>query len=435
MQEIQAHRQEYNALIFVGSGCVFRRTHLEKIGFIPTGSITEDLATSLLLQNEGYIGRFTNDTFAQGLSAESFSDYVRQRSRWAQGNIDIMKKWNPWKMKNLTFIQKTIISDGVMYWLYGIEKMIFILAPIIFILLGIPIMITNPINLVLFWLPSFYINHLIMRVFYHNSRTSGWSHIYETATAPHLAVAALRAILFKKERGFKVTPKGQTHDKTVFAQSIAKPHLILLALSILSLGIVVFKMITLTDIPTIIVYVLNGVWLLYNLYAIIASVAICYEKPRVRKYDRLAVEADISITIDGIGGYTGKINNISEGGCNISPQGLKSPLDFVGKQMVLQIEGMEIEGKILNYIERKNAFAVQFNVIQKETYIKLVQFIFSNRTTGFGSLKQRHALAALIEQFLEGRWVKRVKKVYWKKNKEKRVFISSRMKKTQKRKN
>lgn len=95
MWEIQGRRQEYNALLFVGSGCVFRRTHLEKIGFIPTGTITEDMATSLLLHNEGYTGRFTGETFAQGLSAESFADFATQRTRWTQGNIDVFKKWNP----------------------------------------------------------------------------------------------------------------------------------------------------------------------------------------------------------------------------------------------------------------------------------------------------------------------------------------------------
>jgi len=428
MREIQAHRQEYNALVFVGSGGVFRRKHLEKIGFIPTGNITEDLATSLLLQKEGYKSRFTNETYAQGLSAETFSDYIRQRTRWAQGNIDIIKKWNPWRMKTLSFIQKAIITDGVLYWLYGIEKMIFILAPMVFVLLGIPIMVTDPIYLLLFWLPSFHINFLIMKVFYHKARTSGWSHVYETATAPHMAVAALRAIFFNKERRFKVTPKGHTHSRAQFVLTTVKPHLMLLGFSILALAVVIFKVTTATTISTIIIYVLNGGWLLYNLYAIIASIIICFEKPRVRKHDRIMMDMDIPIIIDGLSGYTGKLNNVSEGGCNISPKDLPAPKDFIGKKITLQIEDVDLDGTILSYISGKNAFAVQFDDVSKETYAKLVRFIFSSKTAGFGTLKERHALAAIVTQFFENIWGNFMKRLYRRRTHRKNIVKSSRKK-------
>ncbi len=425
MQEIQAHRQEYNALIFVGSGCVFRRTHLEKIGFIPTGSITEDLATSLLLQREGFKGRFTKNTFALGLSAESFTDYIKQRTRWAQGNIEILKKWNPWKMKTLSFMQKVIISDGILYWFYGVEKMIFILAPMVYILLGIPIMLTNPINLLFFWLPSFYINRLIVSAFSHASRTSGWTHIYETASAPHLAVAALRALLFNKEKRFIVTPKGHTQSRSEFALSVAKPHLILFVLSLLSLGVVVFKVATAANISSIIIYVLNGAWILYNFFAIIASLIICFEKPRIRKYDRLTMDIDIPIIIDGQSGFTGKLNNMSEGGCSISPDNLPNPKDFIGSEILLLTGEVIITGTILNYSSRKKAFAVEFDDISESNYAKFVKFVFSNQTTGFGSLKERHPFTAVVSKFLRGILVTMIRRVRNKKRRNKALILTS----------
>ena len=428
MQEIQAHRQEYNALLFVGSGCVFRRTHLEKIGFIPTGTITEDMATSLLLQNEGYKGRLTNRTFAQGLSAESFVDYAHQRTRWAQGNIDVFKKWNPWKMKNLTFAQKAIITDGVSYWLFGLQKMVYILSPMVFILLGIPIMITNPIYLLVFWLPAFIINNLVMKVFSHRFRTSGWSHIYETAIAPHLAVAALRALIFSKKRKFEVTPKGQEHEDTSFTLSVAKPHLILLGLSFLSLGIVAFKIVTATNVSTIIVFALNGVWVIYNLFAIIASIALCLEKPRVRKYDRLTMSIDIPIALDNQNGFSGRLNNVSEGGCNISPKNVVDPDTFVDKKIALHITGDILEGTILRYIPGKNAYAVKFDDMTKDTYARLVKFIFSSQNTGFGDLKDRRVLHALVSQFFENIRVRMIKKAYHRRNRNKIPVKSSRSK-------
>lgn len=321
-------------------------------------------------------------------------------------------------MKNLSFAQKVIVTDGVSFWLFGVQKMIYILAPMVFILLGIPIMVTFPIYLLVFWLPSFVINDLIMKVFSHRFRTSGWSHIYETALAPHLSVAALRASLFKKDRAFKVTPKGQAHSDASFTLSVAKPHLILLGLSLLSLGVVIFKVSTTANISTIIVYVLNGVWIIYNLFAIIASILICLEKPRVRRYDRIIMNIDIPISLNHQNGYIGKLNNVSEGGCNISPKDLINPIDFVEKKIVLDIAGTHILGTILRYIPGKKAFAVQFDEMSKEVYAKLVKFIFSSDTVGFGELKDRSVVKAFVLQLFENIHVKILKFAYQKKNKK-----------------
>ena len=223
MEEIQAQRQEFNALLFVGSGCLFRRTHLEEIGFIPTGTITEDMATSLLLQEKGYRGVLVTDTFAQGLSAESFSDHVSQRSRWCQGNLQVLKMWNPWKMKGLTFFQKQIITDGVLYWLFGLKKIIFTLAPIFFVLSGIPIFKANLAVMVTLWLPAFLASNFVMRVFSHRNRSWSWAHIYEMSLAPYLALAAVLEFLSFGDKKFAVTPKGLKHDKTQFSFRIAVP--------------------------------------------------------------------------------------------------------------------------------------------------------------------------------------------------------------------
>ena len=425
MQEIQAHRQEYNALLFVGSGCVFRRTHLESIGFIPTGTITEDMATSLLLQNAGYRGVLTNDTYAQGLSAESFDDYISQRTRWCQGNIEVFKKWNPWKMKNLTFAQKVIITDGVSFWLFGIQKLVYIICPLFFVITGIPIMVTFAAYLLLFWLPSFVVNDLTMKLFSHRKRTALWSHIYETAVSPFLAVAALRAIILKKKRIFKVTPKGYNHTKTTFSGESAKPHFVLLGLSILALSIALYNIIITNDVSTILVYTLNGFWILYNLVAIVASIGLCFEKPRMRKYDRVVMGINLPITLDGEGSYSGNLRNLSEGGCNIAPQNVDHPVRYIDKKITVDIGEVKVTGTVLRYIPGKKSYAVKFDDISKDDYAKLVKFIFSHGTVGFGEFRHKFVIKAFFLKMINDIWVSILKRRYRRKNKDNLMVVQS----------
>ena len=84
-QVIQPGRDRYNSAFFCGSGGLFRRSSLEKIGGFITKSATEDIHTSIRLHASGFTSIYVNERLAAGLSAEGFKSYLKQRSRWAQG--------------------------------------------------------------------------------------------------------------------------------------------------------------------------------------------------------------------------------------------------------------------------------------------------------------------------------------------------------------
>jgi len=50
MRTMMEKRAVFNAVLHVGSNAIFRRTAIDDIGGIPTGSITEDMATGMLIQ-------------------------------------------------------------------------------------------------------------------------------------------------------------------------------------------------------------------------------------------------------------------------------------------------------------------------------------------------------------------------------------------------
>ena len=178
-------------------------------------------------------------------------------------------------------MQRLIYLDGVLYWFFGFQKIIYNIGPILFLLTGIPVFYADVFTMLLFFVPTYYISSLIFTLFNHKSRTYVWAHIYETALAPYLAFSALNELFFSKKVKFSVTPKGGAPNKNSFVVRIAIPHLILAAVSVVALGIGIQKM--LTDVNYMIpIYLVNLFWLLYNLMAVLISIFVCFEKQRLR---------------------------------------------------------------------------------------------------------------------------------------------------------
>lgn len=80
-------RDAWGVAFCCGAGSIVRRTALEEVGGIPTGSITEDLLTSLVLLRGGFRTRYLNERLAVGLAPENMNAYVVQRRRWCRGAI------------------------------------------------------------------------------------------------------------------------------------------------------------------------------------------------------------------------------------------------------------------------------------------------------------------------------------------------------------
>ena len=86
---VQLARNRNNAAIYGGSNTVLSRKALMDAGGFYTGSITEDLATGLLIQAAGYKGYAVSEVHASGLSPEDLTSLFKQRERWARGCIPV----------------------------------------------------------------------------------------------------------------------------------------------------------------------------------------------------------------------------------------------------------------------------------------------------------------------------------------------------------
>ncbi|MCA5012286.1 MULTISPECIES: glycosyltransferase [unclassified Enterococcus] len=282
MRSLEEGKDRFNAVLYVGSNALFQREALESIGGFTTGVITEDMATGLLLQNNGWQGVFVNETLASGLSPETLGDYVKQRDRWGRGNVQVIKKYTLQKLKNLSFIQKWFYLDGVMYWYSGMYKLIYLMSPFLYLVFDIASLKTTLTQLIVFWLPAFLSGSLMYKTVARKKYNSFISNIYELVTAPQVSWAVWKETLFspKKNKKFHVTIKGVQGSKGYFDWRNCKMQILLLCINLFTLFYYIFHL-DFQHLQWQSILSINLYWLIYNIVSLVVAVSVAYERPRL----------------------------------------------------------------------------------------------------------------------------------------------------------
>ena len=315
MRNIEEARASINAVLHVGTNAVFNRQYVLNIGGYPTCSITEDMAVGMLLQANGHDSVFINEELVLGLSATTFSELVKQRDRWCRGNLQVIKKFNIFFNKGLTLSQKIAYFDGVIYWLSSIQKLIYILSPIIYLLTSNLIIDTPVANLLTMFIPFLLGQLLIFKILSPKTRSLKWSHYYEIAMAPHISLSVLKELLALKIN-FNVTSKDITSNKKYFQFKIAVPHILIAITTVISW---ITGTLSLTgEKGNLYAYIINISWSFYNLIGIITSLKVAYQKPIYRKSERIKISETIKTkVIFNTKSLNGKLYDISESGLGI----------------------------------------------------------------------------------------------------------------------
>jgi cellulose synthase (UDP-forming) len=315
MRTLQGGKSRFNAVMYVGSNTVFRRSALESVGGFAVGVITEDLATGMLVQAAHYRTEFVPEIIAAGLAPENLADMLKQRDRWCRGNIQTARKWNVLTLPGLTPMQRWLYSDAIVYWYFGVFKLIYILAPLLFLLFGVTALHTSILALLVFWVPSYLGVMLCFVIVVGRRRSHSWSNVYELALAPAIAFSAAAETLGLKVKAFNVTPKGVGLQRQVFHWRIALPHLVLLALSFAGLLNAAFFSPQLTGSSA---FYINVFWSLYFVVGLVLAVALCFERPRLRSSERTRMGTTVTADFQQFGGHSGELVDLSLTGARVS---------------------------------------------------------------------------------------------------------------------
>jgi len=370
----------WNASYFCGSAALLRRKFLMKVGGICGTTITEDAETAFQLHALGYNSIYINRPMVCGLSPESYDDYVIQRSRWAQGMVQLVMLNNPLKTKGLSIPQKLAYFNSSFFWLFGFPRFIYFIAPAMYLILGWNIYHASWMQIVAFTLPYVLSIYLIMDFFYAGSRQPFFSEIYESVQSLFLIPAVLSVLINPWKPSFKVTPKGLTNGRN-YLSPLATPFFLVIAINVTAVILAGYKWFSEPLLRDVIM--VTVIWSFYNLYLSVVSLGAFWERRQIRKFYRIGASGTVTAHFPRIGkSYTGEVRDVSLTGI-----GFELELPFLPREMEqVAVEVKDSFGRTYHFENRLHR-AVNRNgkyfcgsefISDRVSYTDVVSYVFGD---------------------------------------------------------
>ncbi|MEK6973227.1 MAG: glycosyltransferase [archaeon] len=241
-QRFDVHKQDFNkdhmfyehmqtgknadaCSISCGSGVIYRRSALEKIGGFKTWNLVEDVYTSFELHRHGFTSLYINKAYTTGLAPQDLKNIYKQRGTWAVDSLRLLFKKNPLFAKGLSFNQRIHYFEiGYIYLVAGVFFPILFCLPIVSLLTNVPLLFVGVEFIFIRLLGLLSIVWFYSRLNEGSEGTRFWTGLW-----PIFSTAALLAAVPGKIK-YRVTSKAETSKRRI--------KLILPQLTILSLGII-----------------------------------------------------------------------------------------------------------------------------------------------------------------------------------------------------
>ncbi len=352
-RQINPGKNRGNAPIYAGSNTVISREALESVGGIATGTITEDFETGLLIESNGYRCYAIDKLLAKGLSPISIKALIKQRERWGRGCIYSLRRVHLLTNPRFNFRLKMSYLACNMYWHSFTRRLIFIFAPLLFILFKIPVVVCDLKGLLFIWLPSYLVYNYTLKKISGEIRTTRWSNIVDTIMFPYLLIPIWLETLGIRKKEFAVTNKSKSNIEET-PTYMAYPHIILLAFCIVAVILAVGELVINHTLGTIVVLF----WTLINAMNLVMAVFFMAGRRNERLYERLNVSIPVEIDYKDKK-YKGTVVDISEGGFafRLDGEAVYLPHDDSSKAEFILDDGRylaHMKGKIVSVMGGKS---------------------------------------------------------------------------------
>ena len=306
--EVNVAKNNDNVSQYAGSNTVLSREAVESIGGFAHESITEDFLTGLMLLQAGYRNLAVPDQLAHGLCPDTIGSLMKQRERWARGNIQVFKLLRVWTSARLNFWQKFELTGSLCYWFSFLARLTFIMAPIFAVLFNVRVVDAPVWQILLFWLPHYILYYFATRVFSSRTRSNHWSAVVDTIMAPYLSLPTVLESIGFKQKKFVVTDKSKGAEVQRWRTFLyCIPHAILLAFTGVSIFILVKQSIALNTVYNPIVLF----WLFAGAKNLIFAIFFMLGRTNFRSAERFFVKLPVGVECYGVNynGYTADISD------------------------------------------------------------------------------------------------------------------------------
>ncbi len=126
-----------NSVFPCGSGLVWRKHSLEKIGGFPTWNLVEDLYSGYVALRHGFNASYLPIVGAVGQTApEDIPNVYKQLGTWALDTVRLFVWKNPWFVKGFSLKQKMHFTELGLYYFSSFIQLIFLITPAICLFSG-----------------------------------------------------------------------------------------------------------------------------------------------------------------------------------------------------------------------------------------------------------------------------------------------------------
>lgn len=170
---------------FCGSAALIRRAALMEVDGFSGRSITEDCESTVDLHAKGWKTRYVSDVMIAGLQPETYASFIQQRSRWAQGMIQILLLKRPFLKRGLRFSQRMSYLSSIMFWFFPFSRLAFLVAPICYLVFDLKIFTASGEDFLAYTISYVGANLILQNLLYGDVRRPWMSEIYEFAQSVH----------------------------------------------------------------------------------------------------------------------------------------------------------------------------------------------------------------------------------------------------------
>jgi len=284
---IQRGLDKWNAAFFCGSAAVLRREALQETNGFSGISITEDCETALELHSRGWTSVYVDKPLIAGLQPDSFASFIGQRSRWAQGMMQILRYKFPPLKRGLKLSQRLCYMSSTLFWLFPFSRFCFLVSPLCYLFFSLEIFTASGGEFLAYTFTYMMVNFMMQNYLFGRYRWPWISDLYEYIQTLYLLPAILSVIANPSKPTFKVTSKNETMDQSRVSE-LGKPYFIIfgiLVLGVIATGVRVWAEPYKADLTLV-----TGAWNILNLIIAGCALGVVSERATRRQSHRVRVE-------------------------------------------------------------------------------------------------------------------------------------------------
>ena len=314
---IQRGLDKWNASFFCGSAAVLSRKALAETDGFSGVSITEDCETAIELHARGWNSVYVDKPLIAGLQPATFASFIGQRTRWAQGMMQILRFRFPPLKRGLSLPQRLCYMSSTLFWLFPFPRTIFLFAPLFYLFFDLQIFTASGGEFLAYTLSYMVVNLMMQNYLYGSFRWPWISELYEYIQSVHLLPAVISVMINPRKPTFKVTAKDESVTTSRLSE-LSRPFFVIFAVLLAGVAVTIWRVYAepwKADVTLVV-----GGWNLLNLVLAGCALGVVSERRVHTMTQRVKVNRRCEFGEEG-NWLRGMIEDVSVNGCRVQVHG------------------------------------------------------------------------------------------------------------------